>query len=156
MTTAFAPPSVRIRPPLWTRLYFVGFGVIWTGVLVASAVEAPHAAIPSAAAMLAFGALIIWSRLHLGVTATDDHLVVHNRITTSRLTRSEIEGFREGPAPNQGLPFSHCVYALTRDGRVLPLVVTSRLGLRGPSAHVRDDVADLQRWLDAPAAVTGS
>lgn len=104
--------------------------------------------------MLALGVLVIGSALRLGVTATEDRLVVRNRLTTTTLTREDVEDFRDGLAPNQGLPLSHCVYVLTHQGRVVPLVVTSRFGLRGPSAHVRDDVDRLQRWLAAPAPTT--
>ena len=147
MTSAMTRPSVRLRAPRWTRVYALVFGVLWSGLLLTFAIRAPHANIPVTAGMLAFGAILIGSTLRLGVTATGDHLVIRNRVTTTTLTREDVEGFREGSAPNQGLPLSHCVYALTHEGRVIPLTVTSRVGLRGPSEHVRGDVERLRRWL---------
>lgn len=139
--------SIRLRAPLWTRVYTVVFGLVWSGSLITAAVRAPHRVAPIAAAMLGFGILLIGSILRLAVTATTDHLVIRNRLTTTTLTRQDIEGFRAGPAPNQGLPFIWCGYALTTQGGVVPLTVTARPGFRHPPPHVDHDVDQLQHWL---------
>ncbi len=142
-----AGTSIRLRAPLWTRVYNVLFGLLWCGLLVTFAVRAPHGDAPIAAGMLVFGVLLIGSNLRLGVTTTTDRLTIRNRLTTTTLTRQDVEGFRAGPAPNQGLPLTYCAYALTTQGRVIPLTVTARPGLRRPPQHVHDDIDLLQRWL---------
>lgn len=139
--------SIRLRAPMWTRVYTVAFGLVWSGVLITAAVRAPHRDLPIAAAMLVFGVLLIASILRVAVTATTDHLIIRNHVTSTTLTRQEIEGFRIGPAPNQGLPLTWCGYALATRGRVIPLTVTARPGFRHPPRHVHHDVDQLKHWL---------
>lgn len=139
--------SIRLRPPLWTRIYTLGFGLLWCGLLITFAVRAPHRQAPIAAGMLVFGILLIGSILRLTVTTTGDRLLIRNHLTTTALTRQEIEGFRAGPAANQGLPLTWCAYALSTQGRVIPLAVTARVGIGHPPRHVDDDVSTLQQWL---------
>ena len=145
--TAPERTAIRFRSPPWTRAYTVTFGLLWSGLLITAAVRAPHRDLPIAAAMLVFGVLLIASILRLAVTATTDRLVIRNHVTTTTLTRQEIEGFRAGPAPNQGLPITWCGYALATEGRVIPLTVTARPGFRHPPQHVHHDVDQLQHWL---------
>jgi len=94
-----AGTSIRLRAPLWTRVYNVLFGLLWCGLLVTFAVRAPHGDAPIAAGMLVFGVLLIGSNLRLGVTT--DRLTIRNRLPTTTLTRQDVEGFRAGPAPNK-------------------------------------------------------
>lgn len=141
-------PSVRLRVPRWARIYALGFGLLWSGLLVAFAVRSPLSKLPVAAGMLLFAVLLVGSTLRLAVTATTDHLLVRNRLTTTTLTRAELTGFRAGPAPHQNAPLAYCAYALTTHRRPIPLTVTTRVGFGRPPDRVDHDVDLLQRWLN--------
>ena len=140
--------AVRIRLPAWLRVYSAVFGVVWCGIVGSAAIALAvggHLAALVPAAMLVIGGLIGYRTFRLSVQAHADELVVRNSLRSLTLRRNDIEEFRiGGPAS-----FGKSIHVLLVDGDLLPLEVTTTLGLLGRGrARQQEQLRSLQRWHD--------
>ena len=143
--------TLRIRPPLGARIYVVGFGVVWCGLVLAALIEAlvhttPAAVIP--AGMLGLGGYIMWHAARLAVIGDEGGLTVRGYGRTRRIPKSEIEGFRIGSG---FYPAGKCVMAMVRGEQVIALEVTRGIGrLARSSQRLERQLAELRDWLHTP------
>ena len=135
--------SVRIRPPTAIRAYGYAFLVVWFGVVLVGFIHSPNVALVF---MLVAGIAVAYGSLRLGVDADESGLRVRNSFRTYRLAWSDIEDFRSGPYG--GFPSGRVINAMLRNGDMLPLDVTKRLGLfPGSKRRLEAQHAALRSWL---------
>ncbi len=139
-------PEVRLRAPTWSRVYIVGFLLVWEGTLLSFALRRPEASSVLPVLMGLAGLLLGYRILRIGVDATGDTLVIRNNMRSRLLRRSDVEDFRQGTPPN--LSFGSCIFAATRSGDLVALDVTTRpVTLAGSKRRQASDLARLQEWL---------
>jgi hypothetical protein len=149
VTIEAASGEVVIKMLPWMRRAFLGFFLVWCGVLVAVAIgSAAHRAAGAAIVPVIMIAVGLWAAgrfRRISVTLRADELVTRNFRTVKRLRRADIEGFRVGPTPRQAASF--CVWALTNDTQMTALDATQRFGRI--ARHQNPPVlATLQAWLN--------
>lgn len=143
---------IQIRPPLAVRLYLAGFGILWTVTLSTSLVRSigsGHASdVAGLLVMITFGAGLCYLIGGVAVVTRGDDLLVRNTWRRRRIPREAIDDFRAGGV--SGKPWSVEIYALLRDGSILPLDASRRYGpaiLRSDRASRVRRLAMLREWL---------
>ena len=135
---------IQIRPPLAIRLYIVGFGILWTVSLSTNLVRSIGNGHASDAAgllvMLAFGVGVSYLIGGAAVVTHGDDLLVRNTWRRRRIPREAIDDFRAGGV--SGKPWGVEIYALLKDGSILPLDASRRYG---PAILRRDRTGRAQR-----------
>ena len=147
------PAPVRVQHPAVIRAYSAIFGLFWCGFVVVALVATIINLRPEAlllVVMLAFGATITYRTFRMEVVADVDGLLVRNYFRTKRFRWGEVEAFRLG-SPTMGMPVGKTIYALLKDGELISLDVTMRLGLLPSTRRKRDTLLDqLREWTDQP------
>ena len=143
-------PLLEIRQPLAFRIYIVVITVVWSGAVLAGFVAFALKGNPGLiilGLMATFGLTFGYRMYSLGAVASEEELLAHNLYRTKRLRRSDIEGFRIGSAGLQ-IPFGKTIYALTRDGSIVPLDVLARFWLFARSRKkLESRMEELRNWL---------
>ena len=121
-------PELTLRPPTPLRIYVAVFSAVWLGFVLAFLVGAVAAGRSSGAIvsvfMLAFGGWLGLRLFSLSVVATRQELVIRNYLTTRRIAKDHVEGFRIG-SPSMGT-FGRAVVALVPEDTVVSLDATAR------------------------------
>ena len=147
---------IQIRAPLPIRLYVAGFGILWTVGLSTSLLRSGngHASdVPVVLVMIVFGLGVCYLMGGAAVYTQGDDLLVRNTWRRRRIPREAIEDFRTGGV--SGKPWGVEIYALLKDGSILPLDASRRFGpaiLRSDRAARTTRLAMLREWLHPASA----
>jgi len=136
---------VEIRQPLLLRIYIIGFGVVWVGLLIRSIVTSPESGIGVAIVMIVIGVAFMTRIASLKCVADGSGLFVRNFFSSRRLAWAQVEDFRLGRP--MAAPFGYVIHVLLLDGGVLTLDATA-WGLFGRGNTKRERaLASLRAWL---------
>lgn len=138
-----------IRPPWPLRVYVAGFTGLWCALTISFAVTAAEhgklAGVIPLLFILAVGVTFGVRLFRMSITLKSDELVIRNVLRTRRVQRRDVEGFRSGAMTGQ--PIGRTIYALLRDGSVVPLDVAGRMYRFGRGRALLDErLALLERW----------
>lgn len=139
--------QVSIRPPLLARMWVAAFMLFWLGAVVWTTMIRQHGwSVAIGVVFIAFGALIGWRGVRLGVRSDSDGiLTIHNSVGDRRLSRSQIEEFRVGANGGSRIG-QRGVQVLLRDGTAYGLDVCGTpfgFGTR----RLTTQVEQLNTWL---------
>jgi hypothetical protein len=126
--------------------YFSVYSVI---VVIFTVVAALHELLVALAplAMLVVVVALGWRWSRVEVVGSDTDLIVRNLLTTRRIPRRSIDGFRLGGSSRE-FP-GRAIRAVLEDGSTVVLTATGHYS--APNAGDEARLAQLQEWMRAPA-----
>ncbi|GAA0315342.1 hypothetical protein GCM10009528_36390 [Kineococcus aurantiacus] len=139
-----SPPAggVDVRAPRWSRAYSALFAVVWLGLLGSFALDGLRERDAGALVlvpMAAFG-IFLFSRVFVVRARTrGDELVVRNSWRRRVVRRQDVEDVRTGKPQSGPSTLGESVLVLVRDGSIVTLEATWRLGW---TAAGRRELAD--------------
>lgn len=143
-----AGTEVDIRVPLWSRVWVLGFGVVWCCLVVLFGSRSDGGAtrflVPALLVLFMVG--LAWRVLVQGIRTEGDQLVVRGPFSTRRADRGEISDVTQGESGQfPGLP---CVVVTTGDHRSISAPPLSTLPF-GESARRQVDaqVQQVRAWV---------
>lgn len=134
--------GVDVRAPRWARAYALLFGLGWLGLLCSFALDGWRERDAGALVlvpMAAFGVFLVSRVFVVRARTRGEELVVRNSWRTRVVRRRDVEDVRTGSPRSGPGAVGESVLVLVRDGSVVSLEATLRLGW---TAAGRRELAD--------------